>query len=81
MKKQQHGLTQREQQDLLALLQQCAWAPPVTTEDQNSPFHLAVSDLKNSQIWKDHESVRQWLLTKMATYCTGLYCTCTCICS
>ena len=49
---------------VLALLRQCAWAPAATIEDQNSPFHLAVSDLKNSQIWKDHESVHQWLSTK-----------------
>ena len=84
MKKQQHGLTQREQQDLLALLRQCAWAPPATTEDQNSPLHLAVSDLKNSQIWKDHESVHQWLSTKwlpIAQVCIVhvVNCMCTCV--
>ena len=46
--KQQQGLTQQEQEDLLALLHQCAWGPLSTIEDQKSLFNLVVSCLKES---------------------------------
>ena len=62
-----HGLTQDEQRELLTFLRQCAWAPPLSTESEDqviSPFNLAVQDLKNSKVWKTHDSVRQWLSTK-----------------
>ena len=57
-----HGLTQVEADTLLEKLRACAWAPPAEGDDLGELYKLAVNDLKASQVWKNHQSVRQWLL-------------------
>ena len=77
VKDHKHGLTKEEQEDLLSLLRACANAPPShppqnqtaneTTEQEyngiDGLYNLAVTDLKSSNVWKNHENVQQWLTT------------------
>ena len=62
---QKHGLIQTEADNLLTLLRACAWAP--STPDDQDPakcYKEAVAQLKSSQVWQNHASVRQWLSSK-----------------
>ena len=59
-----HGLTQEEADILLDLLRACAWAPPADGPDLAQHYKEAVSQLKLSQVWRNHPAVRQWLCTK-----------------
>ena len=62
---QKHGLTQTEADNLLTLLRTCAWAPPIPDDqDPAKCYKEAVAQLKSSQIWQNHASVRQWLSSK-----------------
>ena len=58
-----HGLSPVEAEELLDLLRACAWVPPVDG-DQGLQYRMAVSELKNSQVWNNHITVRQWLSNK-----------------
>ena len=57
-----HGLSHSEAESLLTLLHACAWVPP-RDGDVASIYKLAVNDLKESEVWKRHIGVRQWLST------------------
>ena len=56
-----HGLTEAETDSLLDMLRACAWAPPANEPDPAQHYKEAVSQLKSSQVWTSHSSVRQWL--------------------
>ena len=56
-----HGLSPTEAEELLDLLRACAWAPPADGDDPGQQCHLTVNQLKQSSVWKNHQSVRQWL--------------------
>ena len=65
-KDHKHGLTVEEQGQLLQLLRACANAPPQRGEDVTDKllgYSSAVSILKTSTVWKDHQEVRVWLST------------------
>lgn len=62
VKDHKHGLSHSEAESLLTLLRACAWAPP-GDGDVASIYKLAVNDLKESEVWKSHIGVRQWLST------------------
>ena len=59
-----HGLTHEEGEVLLSLLRACAWAPSSSGVDTDSLYLQAVKNLKESNIWKTHMTVQQWLTTK-----------------
>lgn len=56
-----HGLSPTEAEELLDLLRACAWAPSSDGADPGQHYQLSVSQLKQSSVWKNHQSVRQWL--------------------
>ena len=56
-----HGLTQEEGEQLLQLLRECAHAPPTDTFPHNILYKGAVQALMESPVWKNHESVQNWL--------------------
>lgn len=60
------GLTKDESDDLLGLLRGCASASPCTEEGfpVDKYYQEAVTQLKASEVWKKHESVRFWLESK-----------------
>ena len=58
-----HGLSPADAEALLDLLRTCAWAPPVDS-DPGLQYRTAVSQLKNSPVWKNHLTIRQWLSNK-----------------
>ena len=62
VKDHKHGLSHSEAESLLTLLRACAWAPP-GDGDVASIYKLAVNDLKESEVWKNHIGMRQWLST------------------
>ena len=62
VKDHKHGLSLSGAESLLTLLRTCAWAPP-GDEDIASLYKLAANDLKDSEVWKNHIGVRQWLST------------------
>ncbi len=64
VKDHKHGLSTSEADTVLILLRACAWAQPGEDEDLAALYKLAVNDLKQSDIWKNHLMVRQWLSTK-----------------
>ena len=59
-----HGLTQEEGEVLLSLLRACAWAPSSSGDDPDGLYLEAVKNLKESNIWRTHMMVQQWLNTK-----------------
>ena len=56
-----HGLSTAEAEELLDLLRACAWAPPGNCTDIGENYQLAVSHLKRSTVWLNHQQVRLWL--------------------
>ncbi len=64
VKDHKHGLSTSEADTVLTLLRACAWAQPGEDEDIAALYKLAVNDLKQSHVWKNHLMVRQWLSTK-----------------
>ena len=76
VKDHKHGLTKDEQEELLSLLRACANASPfypqqgeTATESEAEQgeidrlYSQAVTDLKSSNVWTNHDSVQQWLTT------------------
>ena len=53
VKDHKHGLTEAEGTERLALLRDCAWAPPSCSADQplDCLYHLAVDRIKQSPVW------------------------------
>ena len=66
-KDHKHGLSQTEAEELLTFLRACAWAPPTDEADPTSAYKLAVTNLKQSAVWNNHEQVREWLTAKWLT--------------
>ena len=66
-KDHKHGLSQTEAEELLTFLRACAWAPPTDDADPTSAYKLAVTNLKQSAVWNNHEQVREWLTAKWLT--------------
>ena len=58
-----HGLSSAEAEELLDLLHTCAWAPPVDS-DPGLQYCTGVSQLKDSPVWNNHLTVRQWFSNK-----------------
>lgn len=62
-----HGLSLSEGEELLTFLRACAWAPPIDSNNGIDSYELAVKDLQQSAVWKNHLQVRDWLNTKWLT--------------
>ena len=60
--KSQHGLSSSEADILLSLLRKCAWAPSSQGES-DTHYQEAVKQLEDSDVWKNHDRVRSWLLS------------------
>lgn len=60
--KSQHGLTSSEAEILLSLLRKCAWVPSSQGET-DTHYKEAVKQLEDSDVWKNHDRVRSWLLS------------------
>lgn len=76
-----HGLTDKEQDDLLHLLRACANAPPQRGEevtDKLVGYSSALLTLKASSVWKDHQEVRVWLSTYWLSIPQVRFNCCTC---
>ena len=58
-----HGLSTSDADLLLSQLRACAWAP--SSSDEHMPidhhFQLAVTTMKQSNLWKSNDNVRQWV--------------------
>ena len=63
VKDHKHGLTDCEGAQLLNLLRDCSSAQPCRSTDQkvDHNYHLAVEQLKVSEVWLQHEQVQVWL--------------------
>ena len=64
VKDHKHGLTKDDGDSLLDLLRNCANAPPTPLhEDKEQDFYYkeALSNLKQSKVWKENTNVRGWL--------------------
>lgn len=64
VKDRKHGLSTSDAEWLLDQLRACAWAPSVALGEQLPPdhhFQQVVASLKQSNLWKTNENVRQWV--------------------
>ena len=63
VREKKHGLSTSDAEWLLSQLRACAWAP--SSSDEHMPvdhqFQQAVTKLKQSNLWKSNENVRQWV--------------------
>lgn len=65
-KDHKNGLSKQEQEDLLASLRTCAWAPSAETSTglpQDSYYQQALDTLKKSPVWQNNPNVQRWLNT------------------
>ena len=64
-KDHKHGLSNEEREVVLDLLRECAHAP-VPSEGEEVPidhyYQCAVKRLKDSQVWKSHTDLQEWLV-------------------
>ena len=58
----QNGLSKPEAEILLSLLRKCAWAPS-KNDEADANYTEAVKLLQASEVWRQHENVRSWLLS------------------
>ena len=58
----QNGLSKPEAEILLSLLRKCAWAPS-KDDKADANYTEAVKLLQASEVWRQHENVRSWLLS------------------
>ena len=59
----QNGLSKPEAEILLSLLRKCAWAPSPLRGETDTNYKEAVKLLEASEIWKQHQNVRSWLVS------------------
>ena len=58
----QNGISKPEAEILLSLLRKCAWAPS-KDDEADANYTEAVKLLQASEVWRQHENVRSWLLS------------------
>ena len=57
-----NGLNANEQEELLSLLWDCAWASSGGELGQDYHYKLEVEKLQDSAVWKNHDKVQNYLL-------------------
>lgn len=67
VKDHKHGLSSEKADELLEVLQACAWAPPVEGHEKlpfDHHYKTAVNKLQESGPWIDSTQVKAWLRSK-----------------
>ena len=64
-----HGLSAQDREDLLSILRRVAFTPPCHEEGKTVDTYYRNEErkLRESNVWKQHQQVRQWLSRKWLT--------------